>query len=383
MKNTHVAAEEILQNYRKQAEDREEQSFHPKAAYSKNHVRQVPVEKDHRLCYRRDVDRIIHSKAYMRYNDKTQVVYLVDNDHITHRGLHVQLVNNFSQGIGEILHLNLDLIEAIALGHDVGHPPFGHEGEGYLSELSEEHGNGIFAHPWQSCRLLNEIESLNLGLNVYDGFLCHDGGMASTKLSPVFGKTWEDHITEKKAKIADPDKDIIPATLEGCLVKLCDTMSYLGKDIEDAIALGIIDRNQIPKTSLGSSNKQILNSLARDVIVNSYNKDYIAVSEEAFEALKIIRSFNFKEIYTHPKLKVESLKIKRCYRLLFETLLNDLNSKGDKSFIWEKFLNNKPSAYLENESAVRMVTDFMSGMTDNYFIKTLQKVIVPSRIEIL
>ena len=295
----------------------------------------------------------------------------------------MQLVSNFSLGIGEILHLNLDFIEAIALGHDVGHPPFGHEGEGYLSELSEEYGNGIFAHPWQSCRLLGEIENLNLGLNVYDGFLCHDGGMSSTKLSPVFGKTWKDHLAEMKAKITDPDKDIIPATLEGCLVKLCDTMSYLGKDIEDAIALGIIQRDQVPKTALGNSNKEILNSLARDVIVNSYNNDYIAVSEEAFEALKIIRAFNFKEIYAHPKLKVESGKIKRCYRLLFETLLNDLNTHGKNSYIWDKFLCNKPKEYVESEPPVRMVTDFISGMTDNYFIKTLQKVIVPSRIEIL
>ena len=131
--------------------------------------------------YKRDVDRIVHSKAYARYVDKTQVAYLVENDHITHRSLHVQLVSNFARGIAEILRLNLDLVEAIALGHDVGHPPFGHEGEGYLSSLSKEYGNGPFAHPWQSCRLLTDIEPLNLGLAVYDGFLCHDGGMCGTK----------------------------------------------------------------------------------------------------------------------------------------------------------------------------------------------------------
>lgn len=383
MNETVVKSKEILNNYRKQAEDAEERTFHPKAAYSKNHQRKVEVLKDHRLAYRRDVDRIIHSKAYMRYNDKTQVVYLVDNDHITHRGLHVQLVNNFSRGIGEILHLNLDLIEAISLGHDVGHPPFGHEGEEYLSELSVEYGNGMFAHPWQSCRLLTEIEPLNLGLNVYDGFLCHDGGMSSTTLHPKFGKTWEDHWAEMNAKIANPDQDILPATLEGCLVKLCDTMSYLGKDIEDAIALGIISRDQVPKTSLGSTNKQILNTLANDIIVHSYEKDCISISEEAFQALKVIRAFNFKEIYTHPKLKSESLKIKRCYRLLFETLLQELDSLRKKSYIWQHFLHDKPDEYLQNESSARMVTDFISGMTDNYFIKTLQKIIIPSRIEIV
>src|SRR3984957_10211688 len=127
----------ILSNYRQAAIERENAFLHPKAAYSKEHLRQQSVEEDHRMPYKRDVDRIIHSKAYSRYVDKTQVVYLVDNDHITHRSLHVQLVSSFARGIAEILRLNLDLVEAIALGHDVGHPPFGHEGEGYLSKLSE------------------------------------------------------------------------------------------------------------------------------------------------------------------------------------------------------------------------------------------------------
>ena len=122
--------------YRQHAEEREGKTLCSRAAFSKDHSRCMPLESDHRLPYRRDVDRIVHSKAYARYSDKTQVVYLVENDHITHRALHVQLVSNFARGIGEILQLNLDLVEAIALGHDVGHPPFGHEGEGYLSELS-------------------------------------------------------------------------------------------------------------------------------------------------------------------------------------------------------------------------------------------------------
>ncbi len=108
----------------------------------------------------------------------------------------MQLVSSFARGIAEILRLNLDLVEAIALGHDVGHPPFGHEGEGYLSDLSVEYGNGAFAHPLQSCRLFTEIESLNLGLSVYDGFLCHDGGMAEPVLIPKFNKTWDSYFTD-------------------------------------------------------------------------------------------------------------------------------------------------------------------------------------------
>lgn len=372
---------DIILSYRKTAEAQEKNVLHPKAALSRNHSRYFGAENDHRLPYKRDVDRIVHSKAYSRYVDKTQVVYLVDNDHITHRSLHVQLVSNFARGIAEILGLNLDLVEAIALGHDVGHPPFGHEGEGYLSELSMELMGVPFTHPWQSCRLFTELEPLNLGLTVYDGFLCHDGGMCGHRLTPNFGKTWEDHFAEKEQKLKDPDRNIWPATLEGCLVKLCDTMSYLGRDIEDAIILGIIKRDDIPKTLLGNANRVILSVLSQDVIRNSYGQDYIAVSEEVYEALKIVRKFNFERIYIHPKLKVESDKVRRSYRILLDYLLKDLNQHGKKSYIWSKFLHDRPSRYLETTNAHQMVIDYIAGMTDHYFIKTLEKLIVPKPIE--
>lgn len=374
--------QDILLSYRAMAQKQEELVLHPKAALSKNHSRLSGPDDDHRMPYKRDVDRIIHSKAYSRYIDKTQVVYLVENDHITHRSLHVQLVSNFARGIAEILRLNLDLVEAIALGHDVGHPPFGHEGEGYLSALSEEYGNGPFAHPWQSCRLFTDIEILNLGLNVYDGFLCHDGGMCGNLLKPHFGKTWDDHFGERKQKIADPDKNIWPGMLEGCLVKLCDTMSYLGRDIEDAISLGILQREQIPKTMLGNSNREILQVLARDVIEQSYEKEYIALSDEAYEALKVLRKFNFENIYIHPKLKVESSKVKRSYRIIFKLLFEDLEINKKNSYIWLNFLHNKSEQYLAETSDVQMVVDYISGMTDSYFVKTLEKLVVPKRIEL-
>lgn len=378
----HTKNSQLLEEYRKEAERREENTLHPKAAFSKDHSRLNGQDLDHRLPYKRDVDRIIHSKAYSRYVDKTQVVYLVNNDHVTHRSLHVQLVSNFARGIGEILRLNLDLVEAIALGHDVGHPPFGHEGEGYLSSLSEEYGNGPFAHPWQSCRLFTDIEPLNLGLAVYDGFLCHDGGMSNRHLTPRFGKTWDDHHADKAQKLKDPDFNIMPGTLEGCLVKICDTMSYLGRDIEDAIQLGILERNQVPETLLGKTNRDILRNLAVDLIENSYEKDAITLSEEAFDALKILRAFNFKHIYVHPKLKVESQKIQKSYRVLFETLLQDLKQNGRSSYIWGHYTASKSTAYQTHTTPVQMVVDYISGMTDSFFVRTLEKLVVPTRIEI-
>lgn len=369
----------VLLLYREAAQKQEEKQFHVKASLSKHHSRLSGPEDDHRLPYKRDVDRIIHSKAYARYVDKTQVIYLVENDHITHRSLHVQLVSNFARGIAEILGLNLDLVEAISLGHDVGHPPFGHEGENYLSRLSQEYGNGSFTHPWQSCRLFTDIEVLNLGLAVYDGFLCHDGGMCGNQLKPKFGKTWDDHYNERRQKIANPEINIWPGTLEGCLVKLCDTMSYLGRDIEDAISLGILQRDAVPKTILGNSNGKILSVLAQDVIRHSYGQDYIAISDEAYDALKILRKFNFENIYTHPKLKVESSKVERSYRILFELLLKDQHN----NLLWHNFLAKRSERYLAETTNVRMVVDYISGMTDNYFVRTLKKLIIPEQIELL
>lgn len=371
----------LLEEYRQKAQRKEKENLHPKAALSENHQRFEEKEIDHRLPYKRDVDRIVHSKAYARYIDKTQVAYLIENDHITQRGLHVQLVSNFARGIAEILRLNLDLVEAIALGHDVGHPPFGHEGEGYLSELTQEYAGFQFAHPYQSCRLFSKIEPLNLGLAVYDGFLCHDGGMRSTRLEPRFGKTWEDHFEDLKIKLKDPEETIIPGTLEGCLVKLCDTMSYIGKDIEDAINLGIIKRSDVPQTILGTSNREILKTLACDIISQSFEKDYIEVSQEAFDALKILREFNFEKIYLDPSLKKESIKVKRSYRILFEFLLQDYEKQQENSYLWRHFLDNKTEHYLKETPTIQKVVDYIAGMTDSYFIRTLEKAFVPTRIE--
>lgn len=369
-------------NFRKIAEEQEGRLLHSKAALSKNHHRFLGSEDDYRLPYKRDVDRIIHSKAYARYVDKTQVVYLVDNDHITHRSLHVQLVSNFARGIAQILRLNLDLVEAISLGHDVGHPPFGHEGENYLSALTRKHGIGAFAHSVQSCRLLTEIESLNLGLAVYDGFLCHDGGFSGTRLHPNFAKTWDDHVLEKKTKKQEPDTNFMPATLEGCLVKLCDTVSYLGKDIEDAIHLGILQREDLPKTLLGNSNRELLSAVAKDIISQSYEQNYIAITEEVFEALKVIRKFNFEHIYSHPKLKIESKKIERSYGYLFETLLEDCEKNKESSFVWTHYVANKSEIYKNNTTSIQAVVDYIAGMTDSFFVRTLEKILVPRQIEL-
>jgi len=364
------------------AYEEEARSFHKKAALSNSHQRKVNEPLDHRLPYRRDVDRVIHSKAYRRYVDKTQVVYLVDNDHLTHRSLHVQLVAHFAKGIAEMLKLNLDLVEAISLGHDVGHPPFGHEGEDYLSHIAMENGLPNFQHPIQSCRLLSLIEPLNLGLYVYDGFLSHDGAMDGSKIEPAFGKTWDQFYEDIEKKRKNPSLSITPATLEGALVKICDTISYVGRDFEDAISIKIIERNEIPDTPAGKTNREWLTYFARDILKESFDKPYITLSKEAFETLKTVRRFNFERIYTHPKLKTESKRIKESYNLLYQMLMKDWREKGEESHLAKKYLHSKSEAYLGGSSDVEKVVDYISGMTDNYFVRTLENLVIPKRINL-
>jgi dGTPase len=179
-----------------------------------------------------------------------------------------------------------------------------------------------------------------------------------------------------------PEANIIPSTLEGCLVKICDTMSYIGRDIEDAITMGIIQRKQIPSTVLGNTNREILSVLAADIIAQSYHKEYIALSKHIYDALHVLRKFNFEQIYFHPKLKVESSKIEYSFQILFEWLLEDLQSRLETSYLWQHFLHKRSEFYLGNTSQVQMVIDYIAGMTDQFFIATLQRIIVPSEIHL-
>lgn len=357
--------------------------YQKSAAFSKNHSRFFKEkEEDFRVPYKRDVDRIVNSKAFTRYIDKTQVVYLVPDDHLTSRSLHVQLVSNFSRSLAARLSLNEDLVEAIALGHDVGHAPFGHEGEDYLSSLAQEYGGFHFIHNAQSCRLLFDIEPLNLGLAVYDGFLCHSGGLVSRKLKPCFNKSWDDHLDELKKRLENPGLHIYPMTLEGCLVKLCDKISYIGKDIDDALRLGIIKKEDVPQTCLGISNRSILHVVAKDLLTESLGCEEIIISEEVFEALKKLRQFNFERIYGHPKLKVESKRIQRAYRYLFESLLEDFIKNQENSHLFKEFLEHKSEEYLDKTSNVMRVVDYIAGMTDRFFVRMVESFVIPKRINL-
>ncbi len=231
---------------------REQQFLTPHATFSKDAQRR---KKDTKSGYRQefaiDADRILHSRAYTRYIDKTQVFSLIKNDHITHRVLHIQLVARIARTIGRFLHLNEDLIEAIALGHDIGHPPFGHEGERQLSKLCQKHGLPPFQHNVQSVRFLDKLEKKGTGWNLtmqaMDGILCHDGESRIERLYPEPLASFEEFDIKLEKKTANSAFKALPATLEGCVVRIADTIAYLGRDIEDAITLGLISRQELPK----------------------------------------------------------------------------------------------------------------------------------------
>lgn len=345
------------------------------------------VELGHRLNFSLDADRILHSLAYTRYIDKTQVFYLIDNDHITHRVLHVQFLSKIARDIGRFLRLNEDLIEAIALGHDIGHAPFGHDGERHLSAICERHGIGSFQHNIQSVRFLDRIErkgrGWNLSLQVLDGILCHDGEIHEEELRPQPGKTFDDLDREMALKAHNPEAVLVPMTLEGCVVRLADTISYIGRDIEDAIRLNLVSRDQIPPNCaarLGTTNGAIVYNLVEDVIKKSIGRDAVAFSTEVSEALRELRAFNYARIYQNPKIKSEESKIGRLFELLSEVYLEDFESLRRESALFGGFLEGMSPEYLESHSPAEVVRDFIAGMTDDYFLKQCQERLLPRRM---
>jgi dGTPase len=359
--------------------DRQElESLSPLATRNAQGIRRTPDERhdsSYRQAFSIDVDRILHSLAYARYIDKTQVFYLVRNDHITHRVLHVQLVSKIARTIGRFLGLNEDLIEGIALGHDIGHTPFGHDGERFLSEICQKNGIEPFHHNLQSVQFLEKVErkgkGWNLCLQTLDGILCHDGEMHSERLLPATGNTFAELDKLIAAKRADSQTALSPMTLEGCLVRMADTVSYVGRDIEDAIRLGLIRRSDLPRNAidvLGNTNGTIVYNLVTDIILNSYQNPFIAFSPEASEALIQLKAFNLEYIYLNPKIKKHTSRIKELFELLFDKYLADIRNQRGSSVIFRQFLKDMMPDYLQQHQPAEIVRDFISGMTDQYFL---------------
>ena len=377
----------ILKDVKQRLHLLEKDRLSPYATLSTEAVRrenEPEIAEGHRENFSIDADRILHSLAYSRYIDKTQVFYLIRNDHITHRVLHVQLVSKIGRTIGRLLRLNEDLIEAIALGHDIGHTPFGHDGERFLSDLSKKYGLGNFLHNVQGVRFLELIEKKgagwNLSLQVLDGILCHNGEVHNVALYPDKGKDFTRLEEEIKKVTENPEFPIWPMTIEGCVVRMADTISYIGRDIEDAIRLGLIERNEIPldcRDRLGETNGTIVYTLVEDVIAESLEKPYVSFSHEVAEALKKLKDFNQEFIYTDPKAKSQTNKLQLMFGLLFEKYYKDLTAGNENSVIFREFLDGMSPQYRDNTSPAMIVRDFIAGMTDDYFLRQCQGNLMP------
>ena len=296
--------DKLFDNIRKDLLEREE-NLSEYACKSKNAILLKEdtriKENESRTAFSKDTDRIIHSLSYTRYIDKTQVYSFIENDHITHRVLHVQLVSKIARTIGKILNLNLDLIEAIALGHDVGHTPFGHTGEKFLNDICIKENIGYFKHNAQSVRALKDIENINITLQTLDGILAHNGEMLQNEYRPK-EKTPEQFLKELEESFKEEEysKKITPMTLEGCVVRICDIIAYIGRDIEDAIIVGSIKRDDLPKEItdvIGNDNSTIVDLIIKDIIINSYEKGYISFSEKMYNAILNLKKWNYKNIY--------------------------------------------------------------------------------------
>ena len=364
----------ILENARENMLENEK-LFSKYACKSEKAILLQEDKNDIRPIFFRDIDRIIHSLAYTRYIDKTQVYSFTKNDHITHRVLHVQLVSKIARTIGRSLKLNEDLIEAVSLGHDVGHSPFGHKGEKYLNDLCKRENIGYFCHNAQSVRVLKNLEKLNISIQTFDGILAHNGEILCNEYKYNDKKTEDDFNKELQNvfNIENYSKKIIPMTLEAAVVRISDIIAYIGRDIEDTIKIGIIQREDIPRETvnvLGDNNSKIVDTLIKDIIVNSFDVPYLKFSEEVFNALMNLKNWNFKYIYSSAEANKHQNMVKELFYELYYKYLKKIEDYSNKKELTqsEKNLYNFINEKENNTNIKRAVVDYIAGQTDQYFL---------------
>ncbi len=333
-----------------------------------------------RGAFVRDVDKILHSAYYSRFADKTQVFSFYRNDDISRRALHVQLVSRIARTIGATLNLNLDLIEAIALGHDMGHTPFGHAGEKYLDELYYASVGKHFAHNVHSVRVLDGIYPYNLTLQTLNGIIAHNGEMECEKYVPKALKGFDELDSQLEMCYTDssfPAK-IMPATLEGCVVRISDIIAYLGKDRQDAIKAGLISADEefaYGGGAIGSHNAEIINNLSVNIIENSYGKPYIKMSPEYFKALREAKKSNYYRIYLSEDVaRPQNEVIQPMFERLYRRLVQDVKDGNKSSPVFAHHIIPVDSSFYKRDfpyaetDADTIVCDYIASMTDDYFV---------------
>ncbi len=354
------------------------------ACKSSDAFRLNKVEEDIRPAFFHDIDKVIHSRPYARYMNKTQVYSFYKNDHISTRMLHVQLVSKVARTIGRCLNLNEDLIEAIGLSHDIGHTPLGHVGEKILNEISLRELNQPFMHNLQSVRefmyLSEDGKGSNLTVQVLDGIMCHNGEKLERIYEPV-KKTKEEFLKDYNESIKSHEYASLvkPMTLEGCVVRISDVIAYIGRDIEDAITLGKLDRKTLPKDIvevLGNNNSEIINNIVLDIVQNSYEQGKIILSEKVYNAMNKLMTFNYKNIYDFANSSQDIERYKENINKLYNKLLEDLDNNKKNSTIYKLFLSEMSEEYRKNNCNKQVVIDFIAGMTDDYFMAQLDSISV-------
>lgn len=356
-----------------------------------------PQTPDVRDEYFRDQTKIIHSLPWRRLKHKTQVFFAPDNDHICTRIEHVLHVATIASTICRALNksghwdLSADMAYAIGLGHDIGHAPFGHEGEKALEACIKPHR---FLHEVNSYRVVEHLANYGQGLNltyaVKDGILCHCGeDFATTQLRP--GQTPNDLDS-----IAG--RTHLPSTYEGCVVRLSDKIAYLGRDIEDAVKAELIKITDIPplvQREIGTSNGEIINTLTLDLINHSADKDYIGFSPEKAEIISRLKQFNYERIYHNEQMRQRKQTIDKCimdlfnyFRTLFDRYGFDypayLREGKHTAQTFAKYMESMERVYRQ-DPALRdvIITDYIAGMTDSYALSVMEDVILPNSIKFL
>lgn len=361
------------------ASDRENSSL-SNVAFDERNVIRRDNEKDKanviRTAFIRDIDKIIHCPYYNRYTDKTQVFSFYRNDDITRRALHVQLVSRIARTIGKALGLNLDLIEAIALGHDIGHTPFGHAGEEYLDGLFFAHTGRHFSHNIHSVRVLDKIFPYNISLQTLSGIASHDGEMELCEYYPsslesfeCFDRQIADCYLDKKNV-----RKLVPSTLEGCVMRISDIIAYLGKDRQDAEKAGILNTDAYGDSAIGTYNAEIINNLMVNIIENSYGKPYIKMDALHFDALKKAKAENYELIYKNDSVRSDlENTVRPVMSQMYERLLSDLICGKKDSPIFTHHIayivkaHYKRDIPYEETEPDQIVVDYIASMTDDYF----------------
>lgn len=366
--------------------------------------------KDIRSPFERDFNRILHTNAYNRLKHKTQVFFSPENDHICTRIEHVNYVESISYTISNFLGLNSELTRAIACGHDVGHGPFGHVGEKIISEISKRDINENFWHEKNGLNILDNIEilenyetekeNLNLTYAVRDGIISHCGEVDENSLKPR-----DEAIALNEYKYPN---EYSPYTWEGCIVKISDKISYLGRDIDDAIEEKILldeDLIELQKIlnaySIGRSNSSIINTFVNDICANSSPEEGIKLSKKGIELMNKIKEFNYKHIYSSKRLKPANEYFKIVINQIYETLKETFDKENSVEKLkelsrfypelcmeflewinkyWDignrKNLKNKIIFNANNrEDYFRAIIYYISGMTDKYAIDMYNKII--------